>query len=436
MRIPAILLAAFAVALLLTGGAAGVGCEDCLPPGNEDPVWLPDGEGLAYAGTSTTNVRDVFIRHPDGSIVQLTHATRWLFTDEHRPFAFSPDAATLAFVDDDLQLIDVATGKVTRHVPADLQPIAFSPDGKSVAFEHHGLWALDVATGSTRLIAAVGHDPAWRGGAIAFDANNVIYVADGSSTQAVARGARPVWSPDGNWLAYERKGTVWAQRLDDHVERGLGRGSSPRWFAGGTKVAYGGAFGELETVDVAGGTPRVLYNSEQIDREPVPSPDGSQIAFVSDRDGEDGTSIGQGDIYVVPASGGKRIALVGGCGIDAQAPEQTICMRNGGQSVPASIGIAPRLLLTMADRSSARRVVLGGYILDRDGRAIRQCELFAIYDSDGRRYADATTLYNGRWLLDLHRSTSGAPRQVAVVIGVPGRQYFVTVTVPKKGFGR
>jgi WD40-like Beta Propeller Repeat len=435
VRIPAVLIAAVSVALLTTGGGvAGVGCFDCLGPGNEDPVWLPSGQGIAYAGTSKTNVRDVFIRHPDGTTVQLTHSAKILFEGQRRPFAFSPDGGTLAFVDDDLQVVQVATGTVTRHVAADFSPVAFSPDGSQVAFEHHGLWALDVTSGSTRLIAAVGHDPAWRGTAVAFDANGVVYLPDGPTAKAIAYGTRPVWSPDGKWIAYERKATVWAKRVDDQVEYRIGRGSSPRWMPGGTRLVYGGVFGELETADVAGGTSRILYNSEQIDREPVPSPDGSEIAFVADRDGEDGYSIGQGDIYLVPASGGKRIAVVGGCRIDALAPEQTICLRNGAQSIPASIGVAPRLLLTMADRSSRRRIVLGGYLLDRDGRAIRSCDLFAVYDSDGRRYAEAATLYNGRWLLELHRSASGAPFRIALAIGVPGHDYWISMTVPQRGF--
>jgi TolB protein len=63
---------------------------------------------------------------------------------------------------------------------------------------------------------------------------------------------------------------------------------------------------ELFLIDLGGGEPKNLTNNKAEDRYPAWSPDGKQIAFVSDRDGP------QHNIYVMDADGGNVKQLTKG----------------------------------------------------------------------------------------------------------------------------
>lgn len=60
--------------------------------------------------------------------------------------------------------------------------------------------------------------------------------------------------------------------------------------------------GDIFTVPVGGGEARQLSSDPAYDTAPVWSPDGSRIAFASDR-------MGSTDIYVVAAGGGTPVRL-------------------------------------------------------------------------------------------------------------------------------
>lgn len=60
--------------------------------------------------------------------------------------------------------------------------------------------------------------------------------------------------------------------------------------------------GDIYTVPFAGGKATRLTTSQAFDGNPVWSPDGTQIAFASDREGSM-------DIFIVPATGGTPVRL-------------------------------------------------------------------------------------------------------------------------------
>ncbi len=69
-----------------------------------------------------------------------------------------------------------------------------------------------------------------------------------------------------------------------------------------TLIAYAHA-GDIYVVDEGGGTPTNLTNGVGTNTEPDWSPDGTQIAFVSDRAG----ALGGGDIHVMDADGANAM---------------------------------------------------------------------------------------------------------------------------------
>jgi Tol biopolymer transport system component len=106
---------------------------------------------------------------------------------------------------------------------------------------------------------------------------------------AYARG--PAWSPDGKEIAFSRQlGRYYAYRCDIYVMNADGSGT-PRRLTPQPKVES----------NSSGFATRELATSELCDTNPAWSPDGRKIAFASSR-------TGNGDIYVVNASGEKEDA--------------------------------------------------------------------------------------------------------------------------------
>ena len=148
--------------------------------------------------------------------------------------------------------------------------------------------------------------------------------ADGENAQSALTSPEsiisPAWSPNGTHLAYvsfeSRKPVVYVHEVATGKRRLVanfrGSNSAPAWSPDGKTLAVtlslsreGGS--QLFTIDIAGnGEPRRLTQSSSIDTEPVYSPDGKFIYFVSDRGGSP-------QIYRMPAAGGvpERVTFTG-----------------------------------------------------------------------------------------------------------------------------
>ncbi|HEX7128379.1 MAG TPA: LpqB family beta-propeller domain-containing protein [Thermodesulfobacteriota bacterium] len=184
----------------------------------------PDGSRVAYvlesaaSGDQALHVADV-----DEGVEQRVAQARG---SSFPGVAFSPDGRRLLFVvEDELRLFDLEERRVAWRLQGSFGGVSFSPDGSRIAVVADGdLHVLDAdGTGLTPLTATVRpeSDPVWspKGGQIAFvrhtrgvegyrDLGTEVYVidADGSDERNLtgheADDFGPVWSPDGEWLAF------------------------------------------------------------------------------------------------------------------------------------------------------------------------------------------------------------------------------------------
>ena len=215
--------------------------------GNDAPAWSPDGKLIAFTGFHGGHVGDIFVMRPDGS--GLRNLTRNPAHDDLA--AWSPDGTRIAFTshrdgNPEIYVMNSDGSDQTRltHDPeADLSP-TWSPDGRRIAF---------------------------RSGR---DGNGEIYSmnADGSDlvrlTHDPASDHSPSWGPDGRIAFVSNR---FARRTAIYVMNADGSG--------------------LERLT----PPLVFWNEEH----PVWSPDGTRIAYQSDRAGLFGTILfGNTEIFV------------------------------------------------------------------------------------------------------------------------------------------
>jgi WD40 repeat protein len=96
----------------------------------------------------------------------------------------------------------------------------------------------------------------------------------------------PVWSPDGQTLAFvDSNAYLYLIKADGaNLTRLEPQGFDPAWSPDGTLLAYTSPDMDIYLMDIAGGQVRQLTAGEAGEQRPAWSPDGQSIAFVSDVD--------------------------------------------------------------------------------------------------------------------------------------------------------
>jgi Tol biopolymer transport system component len=151
---------------------------------------------------------------------------------------------------------------------------AWSPDGRRLAFERR---AGPLTNGQC-----------------ACDIDVFVMNADGSGQQNLTRhpvlDTHPVWSPDGQKLAFVRYRDVWVVDADGSGQRRLTLNRegdrSPAWSPDGKRIAFVSFHGrnwEVHVMNADGSGHRNLTRNRAQDYGPTWSPNGRKIAFVRTR---------------------------------------------------------------------------------------------------------------------------------------------------------
>jgi Tol biopolymer transport system component len=278
--IPALALAIGAVLAIPTAAT---------PPGqNGKIVWQhePKGDGFPH----------LFVANPDGS-----GATRVFAGPANRgevEGSFSPTDPNLMFFTrfaprpfgEDLYRGNLATGDVSRVKATENAEVAptVSPDGTQIAY-----------FGVRR--------PA------ELDPNTLppperirIVNVDGSGDHAITprrqRSIDPDWSPDGSQIVYTQVrfvDDVSQERLMVTNVDGTGRRAiteyggvderNPKWMPDGETIVFErfretGKLSDIASIDVSDEKQQTVLATKDWDTNPIPSPDGTRIAFTSNRD--------------------------------------------------------------------------------------------------------------------------------------------------------
>ena len=231
----------------------------------------------------------VYLRRPAGSRAGAWSTAGLSFnrlTDQEGRESFpslSPDGRSLLYVKSlngnaDIYLQRVGGGNpqnLTPDSPADDTQPAFSPDGQQIAFrsdrEGGGLFVMGATGESARRVTGIGYNPAWSP-----DGHRLVFATEEVSRPLERRLNSQLWMVD---IA-----TGQQRRLvrEDAVQ--------PSWSPHGQRIAYwgiptGSSRRLLWTVSVAGGGSVPVTYDDHVNWNPVWSPDGRYLYFVSDRSG-------------------------------------------------------------------------------------------------------------------------------------------------------
>jgi Tol biopolymer transport system component len=229
--------------------------------------------------------------------------------------AYSPDGAKLVYSRGLNLWVAGADGSAPRQVTTGTnndQGAAFSPDGRQLVFTRIAEGDLFVVNLDGTGLRNLTNDP------------------EGQEYE-------PAWSPDGTRIAYQRdtsagEGSIYSIAADGTGRTSLtpeqspaptcdpdhkSRSSDPSWSPDGTRIAFTGSSVCVGTQSQYGtdiwimsptgaGKVNLTANDRVSESEPHWSPDGTRIAFLSDRDEAEGP----GDVYVmnVNGSGASKVA--------------------------------------------------------------------------------------------------------------------------------
>jgi Tol biopolymer transport system component len=280
------------------------------------PRWSADGEWIYYSTNRSIDVDIDFwkIRAADGETEEVTQ-----FEGDEYSAAPSPDGERIAYLTDTtgLWVLEFATGTKSNVVTGEgyYDGVSWSPDGAALIVSRNPEPEVVRKAGSDGIVKEINIDRTAKYPDISPDGKYIVFWSiddkgngdiwkidtDGERpsirlTSDPAADVWPVWSPDGQWIAFTSRrdgslgGDIWKMPASGGPAQRLTNTQSarrPRWCKGGESLVFqtdptGGLTPHIWSVSASGGSPKQITEGRG---EGQPDCLGNQLIYVRQEEG-------------------------------------------------------------------------------------------------------------------------------------------------------